>query len=191
MRVSVTLLICLVSTSTAVARSLVFYSNGRAWPLLKSDTEILIRPAPGANAGRVQLELADRTTNLHAVSCHTGLLLATVDRADEAAVSDWARAPGIDLVIHVYRLSANGPPVFMTDEVVVGFVNQLDQAQILAFCDEYGAEMIRSIEGLESTYVLRVLDGYGDAAVRTAATMYEDPRTRFSHSMPSWPRSPP
>jgi len=61
--------------------------------------------------------------------------------------------------------------VFVTDDVVVGFEDQLDEDEVLAFCDEYGAEPVRPIEGLENTYVLRMYDGHGDAAVRTAAAM--------------------
>jgi len=167
--------------SAAAAQPEVFYSGGQAWPLLRSDSELLVRQAPGADVGRLRGELAYRHAELRTVPHRSRLQVAAVDRADEAAVDELARTPGVDLVTHVYRFSANGPPVFVTDEVVVGFENQLDEDEVLAFCDEYGAELVRPIEGLKSTYVLRMYDGYGDAAVRAAAEMYEDPRTRFSH----------
>ncbi|HUW81216.1 MAG TPA: S8 family serine peptidase [Phycisphaerae bacterium] len=175
------LVVWLAVGSTAAAQPPVFYSGGQAWPLIKSDTELAVRPRPGADVGRLRGELARRNAEMLAAPRRTRLQVAAVDRADEAAVDDLARTPGVDLVTYVYRFTPDGPPVLITDEVVVGFENQLDEDEVLAFCDEYGAELVRPIEGLKSTYVLRMYDGYGDAAVRTAAAMYEDPRTRFSH----------
>ncbi len=175
------LLAWLAVGSMAAARPPVFYSGGQAWPLIKSDTELAVRPTPGADVGRLRGELARRNAEMLAAPRRARLQVAAVDRADEPAVDELARTPGVDLVTHVYRFSPNGPPVFVTDTVVVGFENQLDENEVLAFCDEYGAELVRPIDGLKNTYVLRIYDGYGDAAVRTAAAMYEDPRTRFSH----------
>jgi len=171
--------------SVAAGDQPLIYSGGRGWPVAKSATELTVRIKPGTQLEQVRSALAARGAATARLPLPPGprqrLELVTVATADQPTVERLAGTPNVELVTHVYRFAPAGPPVLVTDTIIVGFDAGLAEQEILAFCQEYEARLIRPVGGRGSTYLLRLERADGGRTVRAAAAMYADRRTRFSH----------
>jgi hypothetical protein len=178
-------LICLCAGSAAAAEQPVIYSGGRAWPLIRSENQLLVRSAASVRRQDLLSVLSAKAAAARVLPEHphlgNRLQVVQVARADEAAVQRLAATPQVELVTYVYRLQPDGPALLLNGNVLVGFRHELTDEQIAALCRQYGAQAIRPLARLPKAYVLSLSQPNGRRSLEVAEAMVHDARIRFSH----------
>jgi len=163
----------------------VYYANGQAYPLIRSNTEFGVRlqvGEPGAQARdtarRHGLGALERLEGASSDSRYRVLRVTTGGAETRAAARE---LPGVEWVRPIYRLAGVDAPLLSSGEIVARLVPGLTAAQATALFDEYGVAADHQVEGLVDTWILRPLDGEGADEVTAAAELHRDPRTVYAH----------
>ncbi len=161
-----------------------YYRNGQAVDLELVDNHVTIELTPNANRDAVCAQLANSgmPTVVTPTRSTMGsrLRLVPVTQVGDAVLNQIRAVQGIGQARKLYRETATGRFKIATDQIVVRFRDDLTQAQIDACLSSKGLQAVRSLHGLNRTYVVKVTDAAADV-VQLAAALYQDDRTVYSH----------
>ncbi len=174
----------LLCASAWGADDLVFYSGGRAIPLVKSDTEFHVTMSPRsqsearAKLAKVPNVVVEPVPWASHVADHC---IARMARVGAATRSEVRATPGVIAVNSVFRFSEDGPPMLSTGHAVVRLSPNLTRFQRDQFFNDFRVGIVRTIDADTHVYIVRPIGNFVDGEIYTAAAMYRDTRTLFAH----------
>ncbi len=185
---SVALLAVVVSLSPTVTAQAdedsVYYCDGKAITLEAMTNQVTIEMKSAADRDKVAAALAERgmpTMLLPTLnSVHGRLRVLPVPNVSEDLLEELRGVEGVRKAYRAYREVKTGHTQLATDRIVVRFRDDLSHANINAFLAAKGIAKVRQLTGLGKTYIVEALDPQR-SAVKLAAQLYRDERTRYCH----------
>jgi len=166
------------------AENAVYYNAGQAVPIVSSDAMVTIELAPGADLKQVAADLAAKgMTTLILASPNPNVPIRLVPVSGGVSAEKMAQLrsiAGVRQVSKLYVDPATKRNRIVTDRMVVAFKEALSEAQAGAFLANYGATVVRPMEGLSGTYLIKLSDPSGDA-VAVAAAIAGDTQVAYCH----------
>ena len=173
----------LVVSAAVQAEGPVFYSGGRAHPLIRSETEFAVEIDPAAGVAATKVELLEKAGGLLKPAPGTTRIerhaILEVAQATPEAREAAAKAAGVRSVRPIYRFQPDGSPMMSTGELVAKVRPRLSEAQRTELFAEHGLEVVRPLHGLAGVYVLRPISA--DDEVEAAAALHRDRRVLYAH----------
>ncbi|UCF34638.1 MAG: S8 family serine peptidase [Phycisphaerales bacterium] len=159
-------------------------SSGRAWPMVKSDSEFAVYFKPGMNVQKRSQSMANEGIGVMQPLFRGGrkgvrlfkVADTSVERRNRALVGD-----AIEAIRPVYRFEGIDSPMLSTGTIVLKFAEGVTEGERAAFLDEYGMdpEDVVSAEGLSGVYRVRPSDGEANE-VRLAEELNDDDRVAWA-----------
>jgi hypothetical protein len=169
----------------ASAADPVFYAGGKAYPLIRSQTEFVVQLDEAVSEQAARAEALDRLGGVlkpipWPVRARNVRILEVAPGTPQPLRT--ARDESVFRSVHpVYRFQAWGLPALANGRLVVKVAPGLSQAERDELFAEYGVDVVRPVEGLKDVYLLEPIDAGAADEVEIAAAMYQDDRTVFAH----------
>ena len=159
-----------------------YYTGSKKIPLRLSEDEMAIYFKQGTSADQAESVLVSEGLKSVLNSIY-GYRLVRRDSRHTASVLDRlslvAQRPQIKRVLPVFYKPDHNR-VIVADEVIVRFNENVMRPQLQSFNERFNLEVVREIP-LGNTYVLRLKDGAGIQALRTAVQCHNSSETQWAH----------
>jgi len=176
----------IVMPATADAREPGFYAAGGVYqPLIVSPDEFVVEFEDGVDTAALGQSM--RTSvggSLEAVPWAPRSKRFAIMRMPNAGQTQRAkvrRSAGIKSINRVYRTREGGAPILSTGTIVVAFDASITPDQREKIFGDYRVELVRAVDGLDHTFVVRPAGNVGDVELGTAASLHEDDRVIYAH----------
>lgn len=168
----------------SASEPLVFYSGGKAHPLVKSSTEFAVHLKPAGREGALAKLAADPKCTVEVVpwapNAKNHCLLHTPS-ANLARRRGLGAIAGVESVRPVYRFVDSTEPLLSTGTLVLRLDGSLTAGERTQFFGDFKVEIVNVIDPETHVYTVRPVGDPQDDEVRTASAMYRDDRTLFAH----------
>lgn len=183
-----------IGATSAKASDPVFYAGGKAYPLIRSQTEFVVELAENVPEQTARARaLDDMAGVLQPVPwpAHSRNVRILEVAAGTPQPLRTARGESVFRSVHpVYRFRADGFPALANGRLLAKVAAGMSEAERDELFAEYGVDVIRPVEGLKDVYLLEPIDADADDEVEIAAALYRDERTVFAHPDFRVPRGP-
>ncbi len=166
---------------------LVYYSRGRAYGVLESQTELAVEfaatmtAAQGDAVGLVEESVGGAILPVPWGRADSPFRILEVPAVTPSVVDAVRSTAGVVSVNRVYRFAADGLPSLGTGRIIVKLGAGMTASERQSLFAEYGVQPVNPIAGLPDVYVVQPLDGTPGADVAIAAELYGDGRTVYAH----------
>ncbi len=178
------LVVALCLAPSLAAEKAVYYSKGKAVPLVELPNRLLIQFDRQADHKQAAQTLADRgyatllAPNYGAVL--RGIRTVPVASVDEATMKSLRDVPGIAQVRRVYQVQGTDDTMLVADQIIVRFPAGTAVADVDACLADHGCVRVEAIGTYEGKYLAKLASVEGNT-VASSAALHEDPRTVYCH----------